>query len=61
MQKKIPHGIINPMDKEEFIHVILRLKGPEEYFFIDSLAEVVFQTLENVLKVNFRNDRRLKV
>ena len=49
------------MDKEEFIHVILRFKGAEEYFLIDSLAEVGFQTLENVLKVNFRNDRRLKV
>lgn len=31
--------MINPMDKEELIHVILRFRGAEEYFLIEQPLE----------------------
>ena len=57
-KEKILHGIINPMDKEELIRVILRFKGAEEYFLIDSPDEAGFQSLENVLKGSKLQERQ---
>jgi hypothetical protein len=57
-KEKILHGIINPMDKEELIRVILRFKGAEEYFLIDSPDEAGFQSIENVLKGSKLRERQ---
>lgn len=33
-KERILQGVINPMDKEELVHTILRYKGADEYFLI---------------------------
>ena len=33
-QEKIIHGLINPLDKEELLHVIMRYRGTRQQFLI---------------------------
>lgn len=47
--EKIIHGIINPMDKEELIHVIMRYRGTKEQLLILKEDEQGNRALEQVL------------
>lgn len=49
-KEKIIQGIINPMDKEELIHVILRYRGAEESFLIQKNRKSGIEKLEKLLK-----------
>lgn len=60
-KEKIIHGIINPMDREELIHVILRYRGAKEEFLIQKENENgldVLQTVLNKVKIQERYDFR---
>ena len=46
-REKIIQGILNPMDKEELIHVILKYRGADEYFLIETPDENGLQSLED--------------
>lgn len=61
-KEKIIQGMINPMDKEELIHVILRFRGAEEYCLIEAPSEKGFGAIENLLimaKLKERQDLHL--
>lgn len=49
-KEKIIQGILNPMDQEELIRVILRFRGADEYFLIDSANDNGWKALENVIQ-----------
>lgn len=61
-REKIIQGIVNPMDREELIHVILRFRGADEYFLIGEADENGMQALERLIKTvsfNEKQDQRL--
>lgn len=61
-KEKIIQGMINPMDKEELIHVILRFRGAEEYYLIEKPNEkgaVALAALLGKAKLKERQDLRL--
>lgn len=49
-KERILQGVINPMDKEELVHTILRYKGADEYFLIQRQDGVGMKAVEEVLK-----------
>ena len=62
-REKIIQGILNPMDKEELIHVILKYRGADEYFLIETPDENGLQSLERIWKearLQERQDVRLQ-
>lgn len=49
-KEKIIHGMINPMDKEELIHVIMRYRGTREQMLILQESEQGQELLEKLLE-----------
>lgn len=49
-KERILQGVINPMDKDELVHTILRYKGADEYFLIQRQDGVGMRSVEEVLK-----------
>ncbi len=49
-KEKIIQGVINPMDREELIHVILRYRGAEESFLIRKEKKGGMQALEKLVR-----------
>jgi len=62
-KEKIIQGVIDPMDKEELIHVILRYRGADEYFLIRKEDEEGLQAVSQVFeecRMEERQDLHLK-
>lgn len=49
-KERIIQGMINPMDKDELIHVILRYRGADEYYLIRNADKQDLETLEHIMK-----------
>lgn len=49
-KEKIIQGMINPMDKDELIHVILRYRGADEHYLIRRADEKDMEALGNIMK-----------
>ena len=49
-KEKIIQGVLNPMDKEELVRIVLRYRGADEYFLIETPDEQGLQALGQVLK-----------
>ena len=49
-QEKIIHGIINPLDKEELIHVIMRYRGTRQQFLIQEDSNEGMERLSQLLR-----------
>lgn len=63
-QEKIVQGIINPMDKEELIHVIMRYRGTREQLLILEENGDGSRRLEFLLKkgrINVKQDKTLHI
>ena len=63
-KEKIIQGIINPMDKEELIHVIMRYRGTREQRLILQENEEGKAVIEQLLvqrKINVTQDRTLHI
>lgn len=63
-KEKIVQGILNPMDKEELIHVIMRYRGTREQMLILREKEAGKDTLEQLLeqkKITVLQDKRLHI
>ena len=62
-KEKIIQGVLNPMDKEELVRIVLRYRGADEYFLIETPDESGMQALEQALKgarLQERQDIRLQ-
>lgn len=63
-QEKIIQGIINPMDKEELIHIIMRYRGTREQRLIMEEEEAGNRALEELLsdgRLTVRQDKSLHI
>ncbi len=63
-KEKIIHGMINPLDKEELIHVIMRYRGTRQQRLILHENETGMEALEGLLvqgKINTVQDGRLHI
>lgn len=63
-REKIVQGIINPLDKEELIHVIMRYRGTREQMLIQKEDEKGKERLERLLaqgKISVRQDKSLHI
>lgn len=56
--EKIIQGVVNPLDKEELIRVILRYRGAEEYFLINTANEAGWEALEHILEKSRLAERK---
>lgn len=62
-KEKIIQGVLNPMDKEELVRIVLRYRGADEYFLIETPDEQGLQALGQALKearLQERQDIRLQ-
>lgn len=62
-KEKIIQGVLNPMDKEELIRIILRYRGADEYYLIETPEATGLQALERIWKnarLQERQDIRLQ-
>nr|WP_289702379.1 hypothetical protein [Enterocloster clostridioformis] len=57
-KEKIIQGVLNPMDKEELVRIVLRYRGADEYFLIETPDEQGLQALGQVLKEARLQDRK---
>lgn len=63
-REKIMQGILNPMDKEELIHVIMRYRGTREQLLILKEEENGRERLEQLIRegrVNVKQDKSLHI
>lgn len=63
-REKIVHGILNPLDKEELIHVIMRYRGTREQMLIrhdDAKGQEVLEKLLRMGKIRTMQDKALHI
>ncbi len=57
-REKIIQGVLDPMDKEELVRVILRYRGAEEYFLIQTEEEEGLKAVSRVFRTVRMQERQ---
>lgn len=63
-QEKIIHGLINPLDKEELLHVIMRYRGTRQQFLIQEESSEGMERLSRLLgngRIETRQDMAMHI